>query len=103
MADTRYMSNSHTPTFRVEFSGVIVLTGTEAKRVSYTPAAWDCKQSGKPSDETLATYVRGVEDSTLPGGVNEHLGVTRISRAKVVRQSTDEVVATYGAPTFQVI
>lgn len=87
------MGRSITPTFRIEFREV-----TAAGRpVHWTSAGWDTKHAGRPSAETLAAHVRGMEASTEPGGVNEHLGATTIGYARIVRQSTDEVMAEYRA------
>jgi hypothetical protein len=45
--------------------------------------------------------VQATEDSTTPGGVNAHLGVTRIIAARVVRQRDGKTLATYDAPMFR--
>lgn len=65
-----------------------------------TPSGWDCKRQGRPSDATLAAAVEMFEASTRPGGCNAHLGTTVVSSAKVVRQSTGDVVAEYRAAAF---
>lgn len=77
---------SHTPTYRVELR----LLGSHA-----TPAAWPTKHAGRPTDATLARYVADFEESTRPGGVNEHLGEEFVIGAEVVRQATGETVATF--------
>ncbi len=64
-------------------------------RGACTPAGWDTKHAGRPSDVTLKNYVEKFEASCRPGGCNAHLGPTVVWSAKVIRQSTDEVVATY--------
>lgn len=86
--------SSITPTFRVELRVI----GSH-----WTPAAWPTKHAGRPSDATLAAYVASLEASTRPGGVNAHLGETVVRTAKVVRQSTGDVVATYEAPLFAAV
>lgn len=86
------MGRSTTPTFRIEFAKVVA----DGKSVSYTSQGWNSKYSGRPTDASLAEFVDGSEKSTMPGGVNEHLGATTIGYAKVVRQSNDETVAEYG-------
>jgi hypothetical protein len=75
-----------TPTFRIETR----LLGSIA-----TPAVWPTKHLGRPSDSTLATWVRDFEASTEPGGVNEHLGAEFVTAARVIRQATGETVASY--------
>lgn len=92
---------STTPTYRVEFSNVVDVGG--GRRIGLSSQGYDCKRSGRPSDENLAAFVRGLEDSTLPGGVNAHLGVTRVGAATIVRQATGRVVATYTAAMFEVV
>ena len=100
--DTECMGNTHTPKYRIEYRGVVVLTGTEARRVSLTPHGWDCKNAGRPSDENLRRYIEGFEASTLPGGTNEHLGITRVSSAKIVfNTGYGETVATYEPSPFE--
>jgi hypothetical protein len=74
---------------------------------SYTEAAWEIKQrfgqnkgqvaAGKPTDDNLRTYVTKFEDSTEPGGVNDHLGTRKITRASIKDQQTGDIVATYHA------
>lgn len=91
---------STTPTFRVEFERVVSIT--EGRRVSWTSQGYDCKRAGRPTDENLALYIEGLEHSTLPGECNEHLGITRIGAARIVRQSNNETVATYAPGLFTV-
>lgn len=89
------MGRSLTFTFRVK---LVVHSAETGQPRTYTPFAWRVKESGRPTDENLAAYVQAFEDSTKPGGVNAHLGREVVSSAKVRRQSTGEVVATYTAP-----
>lgn len=91
---------STTPTYRVETRVVDLATG---KRVHYTPAAWDSKQSGRPTDANLATWCTGFEASTQPGGCNAHLGIQLIASAQVVRQATGTVVASYQPGMFTAV
>lgn len=77
-----------TPTYRIE----MVATGG-----SYTPAAWPTKHLGRPGPSSLLLYVSTFEASTREGGVNAHLGAVTVKSAKVIRQSTGEVVAEYTA------
>jgi hypothetical protein len=73
------MGRSVTPKYAVEFSGV----SSNGKPVRWTPQGWNSKQAGRPAPHTLAAFVKGYEASTLPGGVNAHLGVTRIAAAQI--------------------
>lgn len=92
-----------TPTFRVEFPRAYsVVDGNRWEQFAWSGGRWDCKTSGRPTAASLARYVRELEDSTLPGGCNEHLGLTRVSHAQVIRQSTGETVAVYEPAMFEV-
>lgn len=97
------MGRSTTPTYRVEFYGVVAA----GRRVRHTPGAWNVRSrgcvlgNGIPTDERLAAYIEEIEQSTLPGEVNEHLGVTRIARAAIIHQRSGETVASYEAPLFR--
>jgi len=88
------MGTSLTPTYRVEFR----IAGSY-----WTPSAWNVKRDGRPTDEKLATYVADLEASTREGGCNAHLGATVVFGATIVRQSDDEVVASYTGPMFAVV
>lgn len=80
------MSRSTTPTYRVE---------TFTPGVYSTPTGWPTKHCGRPSDATLARYVADFEESCQPGGCNAHLGYRPVRSARIFRQSTGEIVATY--------
>ncbi len=88
-----------TPTFRIEFRSVTA----DGRKVGHTPAGWDSTRCGRPNAERLADYVAGLEASTAPGAVNAHLGRTVVGYARVVRQSTGDVVAEYTADLFSVV
>jgi hypothetical protein len=93
--------NSTTPTYRLETPRVYsVATG---RLVHQTPTAWNVRRDGAPTDANLRSYVHGLEASTLQGGVNEHLGVTRVLAAQLVHQGTGAVVATYAPPAFEAV
>lgn len=68
-----------------------------------TPAEWRTRarnnvpSHGKPNAANLAKYVHGFEASTQPGGVNAHLGVQKVTSARVIDQETRTVVAEYFA------
>lgn len=84
------MGRSTTPTYRVEFQIA------SPARIGWTPMRWDGKHLGRVSDANLAKMVKVYEDATKPGGVNAHLGETTIAAARVIRQATGDVVATFG-------
>lgn len=86
------MSTSHPIRFSVHFV---------VDRASWTPSEWRVKARGqvpgygKPSNENLAKHALFVEASTAPGGVNAHLGYTKILKAHIVDNDTGVTVATY--------
>lgn len=91
------MGRSTTPAYRYE----MVTTGG-----SQTPGAWYVGRRcghGSPTNVNLTKYVKAFEESTKQGGVNAHLGTTVVFSAKIIRQSTQEVVATYRGPSFVVV
>lgn len=83
-----------TPTFRIE-------TRYVGGRFSTTPEAWPTKHLGRPTPYALGQWVALTEQSTKPGGVNAHLGPMTVRSARVVRQSTGEVVAQYVHPSYE--
>lgn len=92
------MSKSTTPEF------VVYLT---LDRGVTTPSAWRIKATGcngcipghgKPTADNLKAYVTTFEASTQSGGCNAHLGVTKVLSARIVRQSTRDIVAAYSTP-----
>lgn len=97
------MGRSTTPTYRIEVTGGFRMTNM----------AWQMGRGfgvsyGKPTDANLAKLIQDMNESMAPGGVNGHLSAgratpARITKAQVVRQSTDKVVATYAAPMFEVL
>lgn len=52
---------------------------------------------GRPNAKNLAAYVSKFEEASLPGGVNAHIGSIKVVSARIVRQKTNEVVATYAS------
>ncbi len=84
------MGRSVTPTYRVE----LVCMGC-----TMTPAAWRVRPhyqipgNGKPTLKNLDKYVRDLEKSMEPGGVNAHLGIHPIVEAKIIHQFSGEVAA----------
>ena len=94
------MGRSITPTFAVK---VFVKNAETGRDLFYDLMSWPTNHAGRPTDASLAEYVRQFEASTEPGGVNAHLGREFVTSAYVKRQRTGERVATYTAPMFQVI
>lgn len=63
------------------------------------PMSWNCKRDGRPNTDNLRKFVKGWEASTLPGGVNAHLGRTNIRSAKIVlNDGSLKIVTSYEAP-----
>ena len=68
---------------------------------AWTPSEWRVRaryQSpgyGKPTVENIKKHCLFVEESTAEGGVNAHLGATKILKAWVVDQETGAKVAEY--------
>ena len=102
------MGRSTTPTFRVEFTKTYKLSG-------FNHMAWYSTDGpnrtgyGKPTEANLAKLIKHMNQSYQPGGANAHLqraGQDRpssITEARIVRQSTGKVVATYAVPMFEVL
>jgi hypothetical protein len=80
---------STTPTHRVEFHS----TGNYN-----APIGWNTRQNGKANGSNLFAWVRALEVSTAPGGINAHAGPIVITDARIVDQRTGDVVAEYVAP-----
>lgn len=100
--ELRSRAMDNTPTYRIE------MTGPKGNTDRF---AWQTKKPngvprhtgdgfpgyGKPSDANLKAYVVHFERSTHAGGVNAHIGRQTVQSARIVRQATDAVVATYEA------
>jgi hypothetical protein len=81
------MGYTTTPKYRVEVT---------TDNGYWTPQAWPVKYAGRPNAANLAAWVAIQEGATQPGGVNAHLGATRILTAKIVRNAQDgDLVAAY--------
>lgn len=82
------MARSTTPTYRVEYRA----------NQGMTPGCWNGRKDrdGRANAKNLAKHVKGYNESFKEGGVNAHLAGLVISSAKLIRQSTGEVVAEYG-------
>lgn len=67
-------------------------------RGNWTAQEWRTRKQGripaygKPTPENIQKHCAVVETSTAPGGVNSHMGYTKILRAWVVNQVSGEVV-----------
>ena len=97
------MGRTSTPTYRMELEE----RRTASSNPAVTRMAWDCRSKGRPTDANLERYVLAYADSLKAGGVNMHLsqslGHMPIPHsARIVRQSTGQVVASWEAATFQV-
>lgn len=84
------MGRTTTPTFRLEMQDANPYH-------NYSGQRWDTKNAGRPNDANLAKDIAHFEASTREGGCNAHLGEITITKATVIRQSNNEVVATYTA------
>ena len=80
------------PTYRIEFNGNTGLTNQ----------TWH-RDYGRPTNANLDSFINSLKKSTMPGGVNSHIGQLYIAKAQIVRQATGEVVAVYQAPLFEVV
>lgn len=91
------MGRSTTPTYRVE---VI------ANKV-FGLFAWNGRQDGAATEANLEKWRQSYNTSFQVGGVNGPRNdddiVVHISSAKLVRQSTGEVVAEVTGPAFEIV
>ena len=92
------MGRITTPTYRVE---------TTLNKGSMTPFAWHGKQDGRATQKNLEAWRIGYNKSFQTGGVNGPRNgsdtIVHISSARLIRQSTGEVVAEVKAPMFEVV
>jgi hypothetical protein len=70
----------------------------------WTPSEWRTRSTrqggyshGKPTLENLQKYVADAEAATQPGGVNAHLGPTKILKAWIIDQRSGEKLVEYTA------
>jgi hypothetical protein len=76
---------------------------------TFTPAAWNSKVLGRPTDENLAKHIRSMIDSFKIGAPNEAvaigLGFIPVPNAAEIRDQFNGniVVAVWTAPMFMVI
>jgi len=84
------MGRSTTPKYRLEM---------KIKGI-WQSQAWE----GKPTNLRLAQYRDGYNQSLKKGGANEHLGTNYwATDARIVRQSTNEIVVNFTAPSFELV
>lgn len=88
------MGRTVTPTYRMEYWD----------QGGHHQQAW----SGRPTNANLAKYIRAHIKSLKKGGVNYHVSLALKyipvpHKARIVRQKTGDVVATWKAPSFMVI
>lgn len=82
---------------------ILFVVSYQVDRGSWTPGEWRVRARrsvpgmGTPNAVNLKAHVAFVEASTQPGGVNAHLGATKILSAKIVDQWSGETVATFQA------
>jgi hypothetical protein len=83
------MGRTTTPTYRIEITEANGRVGINAWRREY----------GKPTTAAIAAYVDAFAQSCLPGGINSHIAHLALPAitARIVRQATGEVVATWAA------
>ena len=92
------MGKSYTPTFRVEYQDN---TGSNHM-------AWHSKRDGRPTVANLEKWRQEYNKSFNIDGVNFHASmhcgvIIHINKAKLIRQSTGEVVAETVMPVFEVV
>lgn len=93
------MGRTYTPRYAVHYRATCVLTA----------ASWRVRRDGqvfgygRPTDANLKKHVDHLNESFKSGGINERVGNVYIYGARIVDQTTGDVVARYQAPAFQVI
>ncbi len=90
------MSRDYTPKYRVEYTS----------NVGSGMMQWQSVY-GKPDKDGLENWRQAYNQSFQVGGVNEPSSKTsvvmHISTAKLIRQSTGEIVAEAHAPAFEIV
>lgn len=94
------MGRSYTPTYRVE-------TKENPRTAHISTTCWNVKSYGRPTQANVDKWRDAMNASFQPGGVNDHCNlpggeVRHVRMARVVRQSSGEVVMTSNAPMFEV-
>ena len=97
------MGRTRTIPIVVVFDRVLATDGKAWREVRHTPAPWDTRRYGKPTEANLARFIQELESSTAPDGVNAHLGVMQVSAARIVRQRDGKVLAIWQPRPFGVL
>lgn len=86
------------PTFRIETSFISYVS----KRKEILSTAWKVKEYGTPSATNIKKWIDAMNASMQQGGSNAHLknGQSDYSSAKIIRQSNNEIVASFSYPSF---
>ena len=92
------MGKSYTPTYRVETK--------DNTSFYWNRAAWNVKEHGRATNNNAEAYRVKLNESYQIGNVNEHISkaegkLVHVSAVRIIRQSTEEVVATANAPLFE--
>jgi hypothetical protein len=90
------MGRSVTPPYRLE----VEYNNGQLGRLAWNVTSHNrgIPPDGKPTGANLVAYCRDFEKSTRPEGSNSHLarvGIVAIVSARIVRQSTGEIMAEY--------
>lgn len=64
--------------------------------------AWR-KEYGKPTAQNLQTFRQKFIDSTKKGGCNDHLGLQTTGNLRIRRQNSNEILAEFNAPMFEIV
>lgn len=92
----------------IRYTVEMVIQDGAGKLYRCTPAEWRTRQRyaqlpgyGMPTEDNLAKYVRGFEETTQQKGANAHLGPQKVLHATIVDQRDRAVIARY-APNVTV-
>ena len=93
------MGRSVTSKYRVEYR----IRGTDGSAMMTTPSCWWTRRDGRATAANLSTHCVAMEKSSQPGGVNAHGKPFCVLSARIVEQSSGDVVAEYTRPMFLAI
>lgn len=95
------MGRSYTPKYRIELS-FVDFKGRQRKIDAF---GWSCKRHGRPSEHNAKRFRDGMNESLEKGMSNEHLKhrQSAYGTARIIEQSTGDVIATYKPPMFEVV
>lgn len=99
------MGKTFTPTYRLEVTENARKSYTAPLRGMHNTFGWKAKEYGKPTTANLEKWITAYHESLKLGGCNEHLSrslgyLPTLKAAKIIRQSTGEVMAEWNAPAF---